>query len=857
MISRLFVALSAGAGVTALAIACPGTAIAQATAYDIRPGSLQDALDAYARQSGRQVIYRIDEVRGARSPGVRGPVDAARALETLLEGTGFIARTDASGAVAIVRRGSVPGEADAGTDGASTQDTEIVVTGTNLRGAQPTSPLITISRRQIDESGATAVEELMRKLPQNFGGGIGSENFGTFQPGVDGIAPGEGLNLRGLGQRATLTLVNGRRLAPSAGGAFVDISLIPITAVERVEILTDGASAIYGSDAVGGVVNFILRDDFEGLEAVGLIGSASTGDGDQLQLGATGGHAWTGGHALVSYEYRREDEILARDRDFTIGWQPDFFFLPRERRHSILGLVEQDLSDALTLEFNGSYANRDLQRNSYYVNDPRRVTTNQGGEQVDLGGQLELRLPGSWVARAQGYYSRSDSNSLSNQPGGFEISNVLDARFESYGGGIKADGDVLTLPGGSIKAAVGAEVRWEDYGETFTNGAGTRITATDRTIRSAFAEVLIPLFSRDNRRPGFEELRLSAAARLDDYSDFGSSFDPKFGLLWSPLPGVAFRASYGTSFRAPLLSETTGAFTAAYLPARFLYVDPAQASGTGLIVQGFARDIQPETSRTWTFGTELAPRFAPGLTLTANYYDIRFVDRIASPLTNLNVIGNPAFEAIVTRNPTPQQVSDLVNAAYLFRDVSGVPGGATPANITVILDSRTNNTAITATTGFDLGAQYAFAAGDSRIVLDANVNHIISFDDQITQASPVSSSFDIPGRPLAWRARFSASLTHGPFSGALAVNHAGGYRESRTGADRPVDSFTTLDARLAYSFETGWLRGTRLALYVDNLLDTDPPFLPLDPVYGTGPGYDPINASGRGRFVSLQLRKRF
>ena len=111
-------------------------------------------------------------------------------------------------------------------------------------------------RRQRQHVGRAADGEACRRTPR---AGSTSENFRVVGAGADPTEHGAGLNLRGLGQRATLVLVNGRRLAPSGAGSFVDVSLIPLSAVERVEILTDGASAIYGSDAVGGVVNFILR----------------------------------------------------------------------------------------------------------------------------------------------------------------------------------------------------------------------------------------------------------------------------------------------------------------------------------------------------------------------------------------------------------------------------------------------------------------------------------------------------------------------------------------------------------------------------------------------------------------------
>jgi outer membrane receptor protein involved in Fe transport len=374
-------------------------------------------------------------------------------------------------------------------------------------------------------------------------------------------------------------------------------------------------------------------------------------------------------------------------------------------------------------------------------------------------------------------------------------------------------------------------------------------------VRAAFAELLVPLFSSRNRRPGFEQLRLSAAGRYEDYGRLGSSFDPKIGLLWSPIPDLALRASYGTSFRVPLLSEAGGEFYGAYAPAAGLYVDPSQARGLGIYLLGLRPDLRPETSRTWSFGGELTPRFAPGLTLSANYYAIRFSDRIAMSLTAVNVIGNPAFESLVTRNPTLQQVLAIRDQAFTLYDYSGVPGGARPEDVTVILDARTQNTAVTTTRGMDFGARYAFALGQNRFVLDANVNHIISFNDQLTAQSPPFSNFNIPYRPLAWRGRGALSWTRGPFGAALAVNHAGDYRDLRAVIARRVEAFTTFDANLSYRVDEGPFRGMRIALFIENLLDTDPPFLAPDRGVAGGSGYDAVNASARGRFISLQLRK--
>ena len=117
--------------------------------------------------------------------------------------------------------------------------------------------------------------------------------------------------MRGLGPGTTLTLVNGER-QPGGGilGAFTDISSIPSSAIERIEILSDGASALYGSDAIGGVVNIILRKDLEGAETRARFSTAS-GDADETQVAQLFGTRWSRGHALLGYQYSNRDPLLA------------------------------------------------------------------------------------------------------------------------------------------------------------------------------------------------------------------------------------------------------------------------------------------------------------------------------------------------------------------------------------------------------------------------------------------------------------------------------------------------------------------------------------------------------------------
>ena len=145
----------------------------------------------------------------------------------------------------------------------------ITITGSNIRrtDTETVAPVEIITREQIERSGSLTVAEVLQRLPSNTAG-VFSEYANSFAPGATGAS------LRGLGQAATLVLINGRRVAgygfaQNIQDSFVDLNSIPATAVERIEVLKDGASAIYGSDAIAGVINVILRRDYKGIEVGG------------------------------------------------------------------------------------------------------------------------------------------------------------------------------------------------------------------------------------------------------------------------------------------------------------------------------------------------------------------------------------------------------------------------------------------------------------------------------------------------------------------------------------------------------------------------------------------------------------
>jgi hypothetical protein len=172
---------------------------AQVRNYAVAAGDLKSALDAWARQSGRQVIYKSDDVRAAQSAGARGSLSADAALQAILSGTGFAARFDSSSAVAIVPS-PAPGEANAGSAAAATGSADVIVTGSRIRTAVTSSPVTTITREQIKQGGYSDLGEVARAIPQNFNGGQNpTVLLGTADVRDQNVTGGSGLDLRGLG----------------------------------------------------------------------------------------------------------------------------------------------------------------------------------------------------------------------------------------------------------------------------------------------------------------------------------------------------------------------------------------------------------------------------------------------------------------------------------------------------------------------------------------------------------------------------------------------------------------------------------------------------------------------------------
>ena len=938
--------------------------------YNIPPQALGDALRKYSQVSGREVVAGSNLVAGKRSGRVEGRLSADAALSRLLDGTGLIVELVEGSLVIRSGNGDVTG-----VSSIETRESEaIIVTGSRIRGAGPVgSPVTTIDRNTLDRSGRATIAEFVQTIPQNFSGGPAEANVGTSARGnaASNIGYGTGINLRGLGTGSTLTLLDGTRPAlGGASGAFADISMIPSLAVERVEILTDGASAIYGSDAVAGVVNLRFRGRFDGAETRLRVGSAD-GDFGEVQIGQIAGTGWATGHLVVAGEYYRRGSLgseerafasedlrpfggpdlrsnfnnpgtivaangqrflIPRGQDGTALTSGDLVpsadlargdarrkvdILPRQETISFYAAGEQQLGEHISLFARGLYAERDFEArrriigvsqqvvtpaNPYYV-DPigtgRNITVYYDpvadfgpegvrgtvkalntafGARADIG-SWTVELSGGFGQQRDGYegvnivhlvkLARAIAASNPAQAinlfgdGAVNAPSLIDslrgglsqrARYRSWTGALRADGKLFRLPAGDAKLALGAEYRRDslDFLQTFDIVADAPQTSESsglpdkRIVKAIYGEVAIPVFDAGTSFPG--TLNISAAGRYEHYSDVGDTANPKLGARWEPLPGLALRASYGRSFRAPFFDELVGTANALY--QTFRIKDPASPTGQTavLLLLGYRPDLGPEKATSWTAGVDLEPRFLPGTKLSLTYFDIRYRDRIASANGFLQQFftRRDVYGSLIDDMPDPALV-----AAYFADPSFSNAIGITQGEVMAIVDARTRNLSRSTVRGLDFDLGYSRPLTDGSVRISLGGSRLFTIDNRITDTAPRNNVAGTLGAPVKLRLRGRAGFDIGAFDGGVAVNHVASYRNLTVTPTERVKSWTTFDLQLGARIGGPDKRAVRLAFSVNNLFDKAPPYA-LFRSTGVNIGYDPEQASAIGRSFALQ-----
>jgi iron complex outermembrane receptor protein len=872
---------------------------------------------------------------------------------------------------------------------AAEEDEEIVITGSSIRGVAGTgSPVAGYDLEELKATGLATSADLARALPQIASLGADEGRLAGAQDAAANTTRTGAINIRGIGNEATLVLVNGRRIAP--GGvirALTDPNVIPTSAIQRLEVVLDGASAIYGSDAVGGVVNIITRRNFEGAETTGRYGF---GDGiDQIIASQTYGTGWDGGSLFAAYEHNFRSSLSGADRaEFSsqdrtsrggtdvrsflsqpgnicsaaatcgagatryplpntngVGLTPAGLpagpgnrfdegtfadLLPEQNRDTIFADIRQELG-AFEFWYQGFYTRRQFEElvapasgsltvpntNPWYVQPTGITMPGSGTPRVtveyrflaeDPDPKLEgwenarqhalgfnLDTIGDWevdtyasFSLSRGFQRReaitngaaltaalnSSNPATAFNPfgnGSFNLTNnpalvdIIMANRDTYGTSmsndyaIKADGSLFALPGGDLRMAFGYERHDTKFSQLLNatnvaaDGSNTsKSVLNERHVNSLFTELFVPIVGADNALPGIDRLELSLAGRLDEYSDFGDTKNPKVGIVYGPIPDLSLRATYGTSFRAPSLVDTSEQIHNIFIQN---LAAPGGTTVRGIFHNGGRATLQPEEAETYSYGFDWKPSsFLDGLDVSFSYYTIDYTNRI-------DVVPNTAFST--TLNQT-------VYAPYIIRRPSTVTLGADDTafnalvasfmanpdlqspveavtNINLIIDGRRANLGTVQQKGFDLGVGYSFSTpvGDWR--LGADVAKILELNRATAPGVAFVDVVDTFGNPNDLRVRGSVGWKLGGWSANGFVNHTTGYLNGAT----EIAEYTTVDASVSYNFDdSGPLGGVRLTLAGQNVLDEDPPVV----LNGTS-SWDREQASAIGRFFSFEVSK--
>lgn len=636
----------------------------------IPAGTLDTALLTLAAQSHQQLLYTPELVAGRRAPAVSGDLTVEQALTRLapelvvrrvsaktiaLRAAGTPVAAGASATAVAMHRpgaaspfvgdapvaGAAPDAAVAGPHPAApplaSTVSEVEVTGTHIRGVQNASPILVFTQADLLRSGQSTLQGALQQLPQNFNAGA-SEGNNTTGGDKIGRNPnfGSSINLRGLGNNATLILVNGRRMSGSgAFGDFNDISSIPTSAVERVEVLLDGASAIYGTDAVGGVVNIILRRDFQGAETRFETGAATEGKPAEIQAAQTFGKKWDGGDALISYQYQRRGSLPGGDRDFAANADlrplggsdqrvttsfPGNILVPAAAGGTTPGFAiptGQNGVGLLPSQFQGGVVNKQNQRFGIDILPSQTLNALYAAVNQDVGDRLELSADARFTQRDFRVHTINSTANLSvTRANPFFVSpngGASDTIAYSFAGDLPnpvAFGSVqtLSLSGGGALRLFG-DWRAEGY---LTYGRDKESDETDGIVNTTFlAEALgnlpdNPATSYSAARDGFFNpftgVPGANAAAVDQFISSGKSWSyirgevttadlQADGTVWT-LPGGPLKLAFGAQMRRETIATFGTNLTSTVTPV-------AQ------IPSGSARDV------TAAFAEVRAPLFGP------------------------------------------------------------------------------------------------------------------------------------------------------------------------------------------------------------------------------------------------------
>src|SRR5471032_1665551 len=705
-LSRLALTLSlvgaAGAGVNTHVSAAPLSGSTAKDHYEIAAGPLDQVLLNLSQQSGQLISFDQQLLQGRQSSPVKGDFSQDEAIGQALLNTGLSFSRNAQGTVIIepgttpARQAAAPATKQPVSAPQAPRLEQVVVVGTrrtDVTALSSSAPVDVIDSEQLQRSGATTLNQALERLVPSF-------NFP--QSGGTGLSAwnGKAASLRGLSPDQTLVLVNGKRRHASAyvkvqedwgyGSQPVDISTIPISAVDHVEVLRDGASAQYGSDAIAGVVNIVLRKDDNGGHLSTQVGQYSKGDGFSretngwkgfklgddgflnLSFDATGNNPTDRGYPdNRQYYFNGDPREATADRDkiwgasgmrkFNLAFNAEVGLPDQLRAYSfatfgrtfndvkLMYVRPQDNGDVRSIYPDGFMPQLSVRQDDVAATVWFKYDLGDAGR-FDLSATYGQNRQMDWIsdtvnaslgaASPTEFYNGERTNAQSV----LSLDYTRDIAFGFLNNPVTLSAGVGTIEDRYIMRA-GDTASWISGGQPvignpLLDAAGiitpappgaqgySGLTPTDasNSSRRSYNAYL------DLESQFTEKFQGSLALREEHYSDFGSSTTGKLSTRYDFTPRVALRATASTGFRAPTLGQQNTSSTSLTFYGNDVFQSRTLPVGSGAAQALGATPLKAEKSRSLSLG--LVTRPTDNSDLSIDGYQIGITDRI-TPTQNL------------------------------------------------------------------------------------------------------------------------------------------------------------------------------------------------------------------------------